>query len=432
MNTDQGELRITAQLSLLFLVGVLCGASTWRIRLGYLGKEFFPDMIDSVEELPPKQEFADAFANDTLNIPESYYVTYFVKKISLVMDIDWRKGMTENDRIANRYLEDIPYVDDKKLAEKYNLYKEYKNVVMKVNKRRAILNFLKILADAILNFITINNIITMMMLGWIVFFMIVKNSIPTIWTLVALVGIACIGVIKFENFLKLSQTLILIPLFLNVITIYFANLYMNPLKCPITTNNSVKQFPCYEFLGIIKVDENADLKPARPSAEAFRMVLINILLYKFLTFLFKITETSNHLFKVRSIQEINSEIEDSFAKGNIPLLRIFFVKVASNFYLICYLMMIFVGSRASNITSMVLFGFLLIFVASRKPISTHWAIFYHTLNFIVICGFLIDLVMKTIQSTISNSENDTKKLDSFFLFLGLPSNKLDEISKARR
>jgi len=81
------------------------------------------------------------------------------------MDIDWRKGMTENDRIANRYLENIPYVDDKKLAEKYNIYKDYKNVVTRVNKRRAILNFLKILADAILNFITINNLITMMMLG---------------------------------------------------------------------------------------------------------------------------------------------------------------------------------------------------------------------------------------------------------------------------
>ena len=162
-------------------------------------------------------------------------MTYFVKKVSLIMDIDWRKGMTENDRLANRFLEDIPYVDDKKLSEKYNVYKDYKNLVTKINKRRAVLNFLKILADAILNFITINNLITMMMLSWIIFFMIVKNSIPTIWTLVALVGIACIGVIKFENFLKLAQTIILIPLFLNVITIYFANLYMNPLGCGLSS-----------------------------------------------------------------------------------------------------------------------------------------------------------------------------------------------------
>jgi hypothetical protein len=171
---------------------------------------------------------------------------------------------------------------------------------------------------------------------------------------------------------------------------------MNPFNCPISTDNRIKQFPCYEFLGFINMSSDDSKLPKEPASAARNMVIINILLFKYLTFLFKITETSNHLFKVRSIQEINLEIEDSFAKGNIPLLRIFFVKIASNFYLICYLMMIFVGSRASNITSMILFGFLLLFVASRKPISTHWAIFYHTLNFIVICGFLIDLVMKTI------------------------------------
>lgn len=69
--------------------------------MGYLGKEFFPDTIDSIQELPPKHEFSEAFANENLDITNSYYMTYFVKKISLVMSIDWRKGMTENDRIAN-------------------------------------------------------------------------------------------------------------------------------------------------------------------------------------------------------------------------------------------------------------------------------------------------------------------------------------------
>jgi hypothetical protein len=165
------------------------------------------------------------------------------------MNIRWEKGMTDSDRLANKYLENIPYVDDKKLAEKYVLYTEFKNIEKHTSKKKMILNFLKIIVEAVFNFITINNIITMIMLGWIVFFMFVKNFIPTIWTLIAIIGIACIGVVKFEHFLKVAQTFIVIPLFLNLLTTYFANMYMDPLKCS-TTNK--KQFPCYEFLGIIR------------------------------------------------------------------------------------------------------------------------------------------------------------------------------------
>ena len=123
---------------------------------------------------------------------------------------------------------------------------------------------------------------------------------------------------------------------------------------------------------------------------------------------------------------MNADIDESFSKGNIPLIRIFFVKVASNFYIICYIMMIFVGTRGPTLTSMVLLAFLLIFVSSRKPISTHWAIFYHTMNFIVICGFLLDLVMKTLSSFDSSSTSKNTTLDSFILFVGLPSKQLDE------
>lgn len=262
----------------------------------------------------------------------------------------------------------------------------------------------------------------MIMLGWIMFFMFFKNYVPTIWTLIAIIGIACIGIVKFEHFLKVAQTFIIIPLFLNLLTTYFANMYMDPLKCS-TTNK--KKFPCYEFLGIIR--EHVSTTDRVPHDKALQLIILNILMFKLLTFLFKITENSNHLFQVRTIAEMNKDIDESFNKGNIPLIRIFFVKVASNFYIICYIMMIFVGTRGPTLTSMVLLAFLLVFVSSRKPISTHWAIFYHTMNFIVICGFLLDLVMKTLSSLDSSTTASKNPwLDSFILFVGLPSKQLDE------
>lgn len=418
---DKNNRRPSQQLLYFFAVGILACNTMWRLRVGELGKEFFPHIVENVKSSHPKTEFGKFDKEKLRKLEKSHYINYFVKKISLIMQIRWEKGITQSDRLVNRYLENIPYVDDKRLGEKYQIYRDYKNIEKSMSRRKMFLNFIKIIIEAVFNFITINNIITMIMLSWIVFFMFFKNNIPTIWTLIAIIGIACIGVVKFEHFLKVAQTFIVIPLFLNLLTTYFANMYMDPLKCSSTNK---KKFPCYEFLGIIREHESTTDRV--PNDEALNLIILNILMFKLLTFLFKITENSNHLFQVRTIAEMNADIDESFDKGNIPLIRIFFVKVASNFYIICYIMMIFVGTRGPTLTSMVLLAFLLVFVSSRKPISTHWAIFYHTMNFIVICGFLLDLVMKSIDSLESESTGSISWLDSFILFVGLPSKKLDE------
>lgn len=214
--TTEARQRSSKQLLYFFAVVVLSCKIMWNLRVGELGQEFFASSIEHVESAHPKSEFPAAQREKLISLENSYYINYFVKKVSLIMDVKWDKGTTESDRLAYAFFESIPYVDDKKLLEKYIVYGEYKNFERHMSKKKMVLNFLKIIVEAVFNFITLNNIISMLMLGWIIFFMFLKNHVPTIWTLIALFGIACIGVVKFEHFLKVAQTFIVIPLFLNL------------------------------------------------------------------------------------------------------------------------------------------------------------------------------------------------------------------------
>lgn len=125
---EEKNKRPSRQLLYFFAVGILSCNTMWRLRVGELGKEFFPTTVENVKSNHPKTEFSKFEKDKSRRLEKSYYINYFVKKISLVMKIRWEKGMTESDRLANRYLENIPYLDDKKLAEKYHIYSEFKNV----------------------------------------------------------------------------------------------------------------------------------------------------------------------------------------------------------------------------------------------------------------------------------------------------------------
>lgn len=403
------------------IMAIASSIKAYKYRLGALGDEFFPDTINDVEPLPPKSEFKNLSGIDLHSLCTSYYINCFIKKFLIVMDLDVKKCINSQNHLQPEYLRDIPYLDHKRLKEKILWFKEHKfNQNSKSSKRNFLLRIYKIIMSSISTILTLSNFVTASVLIWIIVFVYFKNNEPTIWTFVSLVAVSTIGLVSFHTFLFLGQIFIVIPLVINATILFITNMPYDRLHCPLSNTPTEKSsVVCISWLGFHKhADEN-------------KMKLnlgILVFLYQFITFIFKLLSKSEGMFQDMSKTEMKKDIDENLSRGAIPYFKMGMIQVAGRFYWICFFMIIWVGTLKASLTNMTLLSFLLFFVSKLKLVRSRWTIFYLVVNFIVIGGFLIDLIFD--KDNLAKQGNQT--LINILNYFGLPSSLVDKNNNERK
>jgi len=422
---------------LLMFIAVLSGNIVWTIKVGYLGKEYFEGIIDKVAYLPPNSKFKNMDVFEERKFEEkSHYINSFLKNLPLIMDVTWDNAVTKDQRFIHPYFEDIPYLNQKKLIEMYVNYNEFKEEQLGHRQNKLFERIYSMITDSLKELINVGNFVNLLLIVWILFFLFVKNDIPTIYSFFALIGISLLGVVRFETFFTAAQYLILIPLLLNLLICYLSNIESNPLNCSNRkimsgSVNSDMKFPCIELLGVVIYEKNSQNYDFKFQLDQFRQtinwyLLINTFLFKILNLLFKMLKGSKeHILVESNTEELQQHAHQIMNESNkIPLLKIMIVKISRNFYIICYGMMIYVGTKGATLVNIILLSFLLFFVSSGKLIQNHWIVFYYIMNIIIIGGFLMDLILSSTFREANEFKTD-QDIQALIKYLGLPSKLRD-------
>ena len=416
-NKNNSNLRLV----LTFAIALMGGFSCYKIRLSELGKEYYCEAIKELKPLKPDQRFDEAL-EDELRFGKSLYINYFLNKVCIIMGLNWRDSLYQGIKLKHRYLKDIPYLDNTALMKKYSLYSESKAYFnpkdhAKRNKANVFGVAFKFLKDTIRGFFNVNNFSTIILYFWVFLFASVRNQIPTVWTLIAIIGVGFQGVIQFNTFMKVAQIFILIPLYLNFLFYYLSNIENDPFNCNMAVAKRHYGPLCFKQLGFVYFLRDREKDDLFDGKSVRYNIMIVAMLFKILTFFFKIMGTSEEISYVKSEKEIEADIDRELAEGNISTAKIILVQIAGKFYTVCYIAIVFVATRDVTLTNMILLLSLLIYLSKRDLVYTHWYIFFYIVNFVVVGGFLLDLVLE-FRSFQGLRQGGSKAL---IMYIGLPS-----------
>ena len=102
------------------------GFILYHVKLGSLANSLFKDQIDEVVSLPPEETFKRTNPILENEIKDSFYINYFVKKISLIFDLNIKNVLDDQDEFLVPFLNDVPYLDKRALAKKIRLFIKHK------------------------------------------------------------------------------------------------------------------------------------------------------------------------------------------------------------------------------------------------------------------------------------------------------------------
>ena len=74
------------------------GFILYHVKLGSLAYSLFIEQIDEVVPLPPEATFKKTNIRLETEIKDSFYINYFVKKISLIFDLNIKTVLGDQDQ----------------------------------------------------------------------------------------------------------------------------------------------------------------------------------------------------------------------------------------------------------------------------------------------------------------------------------------------
>lgn len=397
---------------------IMSGLLMYHLKLGSLSQSKFALSIAKESHHPPESIFKDT--NNPLqdDIKSSYYINFFIKKIALIFRVDIRKALDEKDNLTVNYIKLIPYVDVPALIKKIKLFIKFKKKneieTEQIAKRVAKRTF-DFMLETLKNIFTISNIVYSFLFTYVAFFFYFKNQNPSLFSFLPFVGIFLLGVCKFKTFIFYSQFLVGIPMIVNFMLFYLANMPLDIAKCE--GKSSDVGFMCRPYFGIIRRMWTVPLPGKTNPTETtmFLEMLVKIGLFQGIFFFYRMLKFSGELFVEKSNEELNLEIEESLNRGSLPLIKILIIQIASKFYLICFILMLYIGTSHTTYTNMVLLLVAIIYMSKYKLIGKWWILVYIIMNIIFLSAYFIDLF-------IFEDEKIGGVL-SFLNLLGLPTNK---------
>ena len=386
----------------------------YHLKLGSLCETYFKEEVDEITECPPETTFKDTKPWIEKEMGESYYVKYFVKKISRIFAIDPKKSIDQNGELAFEFLKTVPYLDTKAITKKLRIYKRWKdrdNEEGPSLSKKLLKAFFGFLMETTVNVITISNIVYVSLFGYVAFFFYFKNENPSLFSFLPFIGIFLLGIKEFKVFIFYSQFLVGVPLIINFMLFYFSNLDLDIAQCEDTPG----MFYCQRWFGYIRRSQDPDYS----KSTLLKETLVKIFLFQGIFFFYRMLKFTNELFVEKRTSELNLEIEESFNRGSLPFIRIVIIQIASKFYIICLLLMLYIGTSKVSYTNMVLLIVAVVYSSKFKLIKKLWIFIYVIMNLIFLSAYFIDLLVNS--SPFFNEILSKDKLE----LIGLPVNKIN-------
>lgn len=380
----------------VMLFAFLSGFILYHLALGSIAEDYFKDYIEENSELPAETTFKNIRPDIEERIGESYYINYFVKKISRIFKIRPKTSLDRKYNLVVDYLGTIPYVDVLALQKKLKLFNKWKKKVEygedSLSKKVLKVGF-EFFMETLANIFTMANVVYASLLGYIAFFFYFKNENPSLFSFLPFVGIFLLGIKTFKTFIFYSQFLIGIPLILNFMLFYFSNLELDIANCK---NSS--WFYCQKWFGYIRKIDDANFS----QSTLLKETLVKIVLFQGIFFFYRMLKFTDELFAEKSHQEMSLEIDQSFNRDNLPFIKILIIQITSKFYIICLLLMLYIGTSDPSYTNMVLLVISVVFLSKIKLVKKKWIFIYIVMNLIFITAYLIDLLMNS-SKTVSKA-----------------------------
>lgn len=385
----------------------------YHLKLGSLCETYFEDSFEDFTELPPETTFRTTNPQLDKVMGESFYIKYFLKKVALMFNINPRKSIDRNDDLAVDFFRTIPYLDIKAITKKLRIYKKWKEKGMEEEvslSKKIIKWFIEFLVETTVNVITISNIVYVSLFGYVAFFFYFKNENPSLFSFLPFIGIFLLGIKNFKVFIFYSQFLVGVPLIINFMIFYFANLSLDIAKCKGST-----AFYCQPWFGYIRKIDNVGYS----STALLKETLIKIFLFQGIFFFYRMLKFTDELFEEKSTEQLNLEIEESLNRDNLPFIRIIIIQMASKFYVVCLLLMLYIGTSKVSYTNMILLVIAVIYSTKFKLIRKKWILIYVVMNLIFLSAYFIDLFIGSSPFIAKLLTRDKLEL------MGLPVNIVD-------
>jgi hypothetical protein len=382
----------------------------YHLRMGSLCESYFEVEMAASAELPPQTTFKDTKPWLDARIDQSYYIKYFLKKVSLMFKINYKKSIDPNDELSISFLKTVPYLDTKAITKKLRIYKRWKEKGLEEEvslSKKIIKWFIEFLIETTVNVITISNIVYCSLFGYVAFFFYFKNDNPSFFSFLPFVGIFLLGIKSFKTFIFYSQFLVGMPLIINLMLFYFSNLRLDIGKCKGSSN-----FYCQPWFGFIR---KVDI-PGYSTTALLKETLVKIFLFQGIFFFYRMLKFTDELFVEKSTHQLNLEIEESFNRDSLPFIRILLIQISSKFYIVCLLLMLYIGTSKVSYTNMVLLIVAVIYSTKFKLIRKYWIIIYVIMNLIFLTAYFIDLSISSSDVVKAFFSKDILEL------LGLPVN----------
>ena len=402
-------------LTFVFFFTIISGYILYFLKLGSLCDTHFKDQLTQMKELPPETSFKTTNPTFESNMKESYYINYFLKKSFRIFKIDLKTALNEKGDLTIGYLKKIPYMDVKALIKKINLYLKYRKKMdqdMQLTKKLLSKTY-GFIFETIKNIFTISNLVYAFLFAYVAFFFYFKNQNPSLFSFLPFIGIFLLGITNFKQFIFYSQFLIGVPLIANFMIFYFSNLQLDIAKC--VKSNS---FFCQTWIGMIKREG----QPGVTSATLFKEMIVKIALFQGIFFFYRMLKFTGELFEEKSNRELNLEIEESFNRRSLPIIKIVIIQVLNRFYFICFLLMLYIGTSQPTYTNMVLLVVAIIYMTKFKLIKKKWIFIYIIMNVIFLSAYFIDLFVK---------DSDKIKHEKLLNLIGLPTNTVESVVNSK-
>jgi hypothetical protein len=361
----------------------------YHLKLGSLCETYFEEAMEECAELPPESTFKETKPWVDKDIDKSFYIKYFLKKISLIFNINYKRSIDQNDDLSIAFFKTIPYIDVKAITKKLRIYKRWKErgVDEEVSYSKKIIKwFIGFLVETTVNVITISNIVYCSLFGYVAFFFYFKNENPSLFSFLPFIGIFLLGIKTFNTFIFYSQFLVGVPLIINFMMFYFANLRLDIAKCKDSSD-----FYCQPWFGYIRKIDIPDYS----STTLLKETLVKIFLFQGIFFFYRMLKFTDELFVEKSTHQLNLEIEESFNRSSLPFIRILIIQIASKFYIVCLLLMLYIGTSKVSYTNMILLMIAVIYSTKFKLIRKKWIFIYVVMNLIFLIAYFIDLSIST-------------------------------------
>lgn len=410
---------------IMFIIFAILSAYIANMKqLGTLGGLYFGDDLLRVPSNKPQEEFEEIMVNDMENFKnKSKYINFFIKKICRIMDIPWKESLTVERNLQDSWLSEIPFLSQSSLIQKIMKFQTFSNKINDFTGQthRILYILIKIVKNSAKSFMNFGTMTFGLLLLWVIFFLLAKHYIPTIFTFIILLGVCTLGIVSFTSFFHYSQLVIVLPLAMNLIISYTQNTLVEQFDCKVEqARGMIMDYSCFMIYSPVSIIWG-EQKLISTSFTA--ITVLNVILFKWMIIIYRMYTKSRDYFKVKNEEKIREELKKSFKSDKIPVVHMFIIMIGGNFKYICYVILLLVGTHGATLVNIILIVFLLTFVTSQSFANNHWNIFYLTLYFILILGFILDILIDQNYSQKENSFNEV------ILYIGLPSWVRDELIK---